>query len=144
MPRNLKGGKNAKKKSNKGTVSRKKEDMPYPNQELNEHVAKITSVLGDKRFNVLFLSDSGLKNETMLSHLSRTASKKQGRIILDSIVKVSKRDFENKCDILYKYDDSEIQQLIREKIIVLEQINDNNDDIEFSNEVDEELDISDI
>lgn len=145
MPRNLKGGNKAKKKSNKDSVRKEKKDVPLPLTEENSHVAKITGVLGDKRFNIIILSDTGLKNETMMSHLSRTASRRQGRIILDSIVKVSKRDFEDKCDILYKYDESEIDFLIQQNIITIED-NKNYDDetgVEFSKEI-EDLDISDI
>lgn len=146
MPRNLKGGKQAKRKSNKDYIGKSKKEMVYPSEEENSHVGKVTSVLGDKRFKVLILSNTGLKNETMMSHLSRTASKRQGRIIVDSIVKISKRDFEDKCDILYQYSQSEIDQLIQEKYIVIENDNSNNNDvIEFSNEVDnDEIDISDI
>lgn len=146
MPRNLKGGNKAKKKSNRDTINRSKKDIPYPQAELNEHIAKVTSVLGDKRFMILFISDTGLKNETMMSHLSRTASRRQGRIIVDSIIKVSKRDFEDKCDILYQYDQNEIQQLMRENIIIVEEKNDDNNDILFSNDIlnEDEIDISDI
>ena len=83
----------------------------------------------------------------MLAHLSRTASRRQGRIILDSIVKVSKRDFEDKCDILYQYNTTEIQKLVKENHINV-QVSNNEDDnnIEFTNEVadDEEFDISGI
>ena len=145
MPRNLKGGNKAKKRSNKDSVRKEKKDIPLPLTEENSHVAKITSVLGDKRFNILILSDTGLKNETMLSHLSRTASRRQGRIILDSIVKISKRDFEDKCDILYKYDESEIQHLMQQKIISIEERqNEDETGIEFCTGNDEEFDISDI
>lgn len=135
MPRNLKGGNKAKKKSNKDTIGRVKKEMVYPSTEENSHIAKVTSVLGDKRFMVLMLSNTGLKDESMMSHLSRTASKRQGRIIVDSIVKISKRDFENKCDILYQYDQNEIQQLIKEDYIQIEVKNDDNDVVEFSNEI---------
>ena len=145
MPRNLKGGNKAKKRSNKDSVRKEKKDIPLPLTEENSHVAKVTSVLGDKRFNILILSDTGLKNETMLSHLSRTAARRQGRIILDSIVKISKRDFEDKCDILYKYDESEIQHLMQQKIISIEERqNEDETGIEFSTGNDEEFDISDI
>jgi len=148
MPRNLKGGNKAKKKSNKDSVRKEKKDIPLPLSEENSHVAKVTSVLGDKRFNIIILSDTGLKNETMMSHLSRTASRRQGRIMLDSVVKVSKRDFEEKCDILYKYDESEIQHLIQQKIISIEERqNEDSGGIEFSiggGGDEEEFNISDI
>ena len=145
MPRNLKGGKGAKKKSNKDSVRKEKKDVPLPLTEENSHVAKITSVLGDKRFRILILSDTGLKNETMMSHLSRTASRRQGKIMLDSIVKISKRDFEDKCDILYKYDDGEVQFLIQQKIITIEEKqNDDSTGIDFTVSGDDEFNVSDI
>lgn len=146
MPRNLKGGNKAKKRSNKDNQQKVTKDIPYPNTEENSHIAKVIKVCGDKRFTIKFLSDTGLKNEEMLSHLSRTASRRQGRIVIDSIVKVSKRDFEDKCDILYQYNPMEIQTLTKEKYIEIEVSTNNDDSIEFSNEVnnDEELDITNI
>ena len=81
----------------------------------------------------------------MISHLPRS-SRKYGRIVNDSIVKVSKRDFENKCDILYTYDPSEVQYLYNKKIIEKdEEQNEDNGDINFIiNNGDDEIDISDI
>ncbi len=146
MPRNLKGGNKAKKKSNKDTQNTQAKDIPLSNKEENSHIAKVIKVYGGCRFNVQFISDTGLKNEEMLAHLSRTASRRQGRVILDSVLKVSKRDFEDKCDILYQYNPSEIQKLVKENYINI-QVSNNADDnnIEFTNEVDdEEFDISGI
>ena len=62
MPKNLKGGNKAKKFSNKSINSRNKKDIPLPIPEENSHIAKVTGVLGDCRFNICFISDSGLKN----------------------------------------------------------------------------------
>lgn len=148
MPRNLKGGNKAKKKSNKDTHNMQSKDIPYPNTEENSHIAKVIKVYGGCRFNVQFISDTGLKNEEMLAHLSRTASRRQGRIILDSVIKVSKRDFEDKCDILYQYNPSEIQKLVKEDYINVQVSNNEEDNnIEFTNEVvndENEIDISGI
>ena len=145
MPRNIKGGNKAKKFSNKSVNSRDKKNIPLPVSEDNSHIAKVTGVLGDCRFNIEFISDSGLKKECMISHLPRS-SRKYGRIGNDSIVKVSKRDFENKCDILYTYDPSEVQYLYNKKIIEKdEEQNEDNGDINFIlNNGDDEIDISDI
>jgi translation initiation factor IF-1 len=146
MPRNLKGGNKAKKKSNKDTHNMQSKDIPYPNTEENSHIAKVIKVYGGCRFNVQFISDTGLKNEEMLAHLSRTASRRQGRIILDSVIKVSKRDFEDKCDILYQYNPSEIQKLVKENHINVQVSNDDDDNnIEFTNEIannENDIDIS--
>ena len=121
-------------------------DIPYPNTEENSHIAKVIKVYGGCRFNVQFISDTGLKNEEMLAHLSRTASRRQGRIILDSVIKVSKRDFEDKCDILYQYNPSEIQKLVKENYINVQVSNDDDDNnIEFTNEIannENDIDIS--
>lgn len=146
MPRNLKGGNKAKKKANKDNIGRGIKDMVYPNEEENSHIAKVIKVLGDKRFTIIYLSDTGYKNEEMMAVLSRTASKRQGRIISDSIVKVSKRDFEDKCDILYQYNPEQVQTLINEKHISIEEKKDNNEDtFEFSNDNDDnDLDIENI
>ena len=148
MPRNLKGGNKAKKKSNKDTQNTQAKDIPYPNNEENSHIAKIIKVYGGCRFNIQFISDTGLKNEEMIAHLSRTASRRQGRIILDSIVKVSKRDFEDKCDILYQYNPSEIQRLVKENYISIQVNNEDDSNIEFTNEIynsgEDEIDISGI
>ena len=146
MPRNLKGGNKAKKKSNKDSHNTQAKDIPYPNKEENSHIAKVIKVYGGCRFNVQFISDTGLKNEEMLAHLSRTASRRQGRIILDSVIKVSKRDFEDKCDILYQYNPSEIQKLVKENHINVQVSNDDDDNnIEFTNEIannENDIDIS--
>ena len=143
MPRNIKGGNKAKKFSNKSVNSRDKKNIPLPVSEDNSHIAKVTGVLGDCRFNIEFISDSGLKKECMISHLPRS-SRKYGRIVNDSIVKVSKRDFENKCDILYTYDPSDVQYLYNKKIIEKdEEQNEDNGDINFIiNNGDDEIDIS--
>ena len=146
MPRNLKGGNKAKMFSNKSVNSRDKRNIPLPVSEDNSHIAKVIGVLGDCRFKIEFISDSGLKKECMISHLPRS-SKKYGRIVNDSIVKVSKRDFENKCDILYTYDPSEVQYLYNKKIIEKdEEKNEDNVDINFiiNNDGDNEIDISGI
>lgn len=143
MPRNLKGGNKAKKKSNKFIGQKSKKDTPLPCEEENSHVAKITGVLGDRRFTIIILSDSGLKNETMLSHLPKTASRRQGRIIVGSIVKISKRDFgEDKGDILYQYDNNEVDYLIQNNIICIEQKSKDNEDFDFCNE--DEINLDDL
>jgi len=143
MPRNLKGGNKAKKFSNKNVSTRSKKDTPIPNIEENSHVARVTGVLGDCRFTIHFVSDSGFKNESMISHLPKS-SRKFGRVMNGSYVKVSKRDFENKSDILYIYDGTEVDYLIKECIIEKnqEQIMEENG-ISFSKE-EEDFDISDI
>ena len=147
MPKNLKGGNKAKKKSNKNANFNTRKEIPYPNVEENSHIAKVIKIYGGCRFNVQFISDTGLKNEEMLAHLSRTASKRQGRIILDSIIKVSKRDFEDKCDILYQYDTGEIQRLVKENYINVQVSNsEDENNIEFTNDDlnDNDIDISGI
>ena len=147
MPRNINGGNKAKKFSNKTVNFRDKKNIPLPVSEDNLHIAKVTGVLGDCRFNIEFISDTGLKKECMISHLPRS-SRKYGRIVNESIVKVSKRQFENKCDILYTYDQSEVQYLRNKKIIdINEEQTEDNGDINFiqdSGGGDDEYDISNI
>lgn len=145
MPRNTKGGNKAKKFSNKSVNSRDKKNIPLPVAEDNSHIAIVNGVLGDCRFNIEYISDTGLKKESMISHLPRS-SRKYGRVVVGSIVKVSKRDFENKCDILYTYDPSEVQYLLNKKIIEKkEEKIDDETGITFEVENnDEDFDISDI
>jgi len=143
MPRNLKGGNKAKKKSNKGAGVRTRKDIPLPEEDENSHIAKVISVLGDCRFNIEIISDTGIKKEVMISHLSKSA-RRFGRVVSGSIVKVSKRDFENKCDILYTYDPSEVDFLNNNNFIDKNECTLNEEGgISFTNEAnDEDLDIS--
>jgi translation initiation factor IF-1 len=143
MPRNLKGGNKAKKKSNKSLSVRNRKDIPLPEEDENSHIAKVTSVLGDCRFNIEILSDTGIKKELMISHLPRS-SRRFGRVVIGSIVKVSKRDFENKCDILYTYDPSEVDYLVSSNYIDKDNESSTEEGgISFTNEViEDELDIS--
>jgi len=61
MPRNTKGGNKAKKFSNKSVNSRDKKNIPLPVAEDNSHIAIVNGVLGDCRFNIEYISDTGLK-----------------------------------------------------------------------------------
>ena len=139
MPRNLKGGNKAKKQGSKNTGIRKVKDTPLPNKDDNQHVGIVTKILGDCRFNVKIISDNGLKNEEITSWLA-ASKKKYGRIVLDSYVLVSKRDFENKCDILYPYDKSDIENLLSNNIIERGIREDEDEDIIFANEDDLNID----
>ena len=79
----------------------------------------------------------------MISHLPRS-SRRFGRVVIGSIVKVSKRDFENKCDILYTYDPSEVDYLVSSNYIDKDNESSTEEGgISFTNEViEDELDIS--
>lgn len=142
MPRNLKGGNKAKKQGSKNVGMRKEKETPLPNSDDNQHVGKVIKILGDCRFTVKILSNNGLKNEEIISWLA-ASKKRYGRIVLDSYVLVSKREFENKCDILYPYDKNDIEFLLNNKNIEREEKNDQEGDIIFS-EDNADLDIDNI
>ena len=142
MPRNLKGGNKAKKQGSKNVGMRKEKETPLPNSDDNQHVGKVIKILGDCRFTVKILSNNGLKNEEIISWLA-ASKKRYGRIVLDSYVLVSKREFENKCDILYPYDKNDIEFLLNNKNIEREEKNDQEGDIIFA-EDNADLDIDNI
>ena len=142
MPKNLKGGNKAKRQGNKNTNLNKIKDTPEPNNNENQHVGIVTKVLGDCRFTVKILSNNGYKNEEMISWLS-AGKKRIGRVANDSYILVSKRDFEDKCDILYLYDRTDIENLYKNKIIEKE-IKEENDDELFIIGNEDDLNIDDI
>ena len=142
MPRNLKGGNKAKKQGSKNVGIRKTKETPLPNIDDNQHIGKVIKILGDCRFTVKILSNNGLKNEEIISWLA-ASKKKYGRIILESYVLVSKREFENKCDILYPYDKNDVDFLLNNKNIEREESQQNAEGIIFGND-DEDMDIDDI
>lgn len=143
MPRNLKGGNKAKKQGSKNVNARRNREAPFPNAEDNQHIAVVNKILGDCRFNVKILSNNGLKNEEIICWLP-ASKKKYGRVQLDSYVLMSKREFENKADILYLYNSSDVENLVQYKIIERDIENKETDDIIFTERNDDEIEIDNI
>lgn len=141
MPKNLKGGNKAKKQGNKNINNRPK-DTVVPDVLQNQHVGKVIKLLGDCRFMVKILSNNGLKDEEIISWLS-AGKKRYGRIMIDSIILVSKRDFENKCDILYLYNQGDVDYLLNKKIIeTVSEKREEEDDVLFEFNESAETDIN--
>lgn len=147
MPKNLKGGNKAKKQRNNIDFLKVKE-TPIPEESENSHIAKIVGILGDCRFKCKIINADGISPTEILVHLPKS-SKKFGRVIGDSIVKISLRDFEvNKGDILYNYSQTDIQFLVSNGYMteLVTSTNNENDDFIFSdvNDNNENLNISEI
>jgi translation initiation factor IF-1 len=136
MPKNLKGGNKAKKfKNSTDTLSVK--ETPIPLQSENSHVAKIVGIMGDCRFKCKIVTADGISPTDIIVHLPKS-SRKFGRIVSDSIVKISLRDFEvNKGDILYNYNQNDIQFLINNGYMtnMVSNTNNENDELIFSDDV---------
>lgn len=97
------GKKNNKKKSksNKGFTTR---DLQYKTD--GQEYAKIIKVNGDCRFDCLCID-----GKIRLGHI-RGSLKKRSRIVLNDIVLVSLREFQDrKCDIILQYKSDEIRKL---------------------------------
>ena len=136
MPKNLKGGNKAKKFKNSADMLSFKE-TPVPQQSENSHIAKIVGILGDCRFKCKIVTAEGISPTDIIVHLPKS-SRKFGRIIADSLVKISLRDFEvNKGDILYNYTQPDIQFLISNGYMtnMVSNTNNENDELIFSDDV---------
>lgn len=85
-------------------------------KEDNEEYGRIEKNLGDGRFNVNLAT--GVSMICILAKRFRKKQKKGGNkcekvfICIGDIILVSFRSFENKCDIIHKYEKSEITKLI--------------------------------
>ena len=109
MVKNKKGGNKAKRKKNKDPEEYSKQLLL---KEESQIYAKVTNILGNCRFELI---DNN--NKTYLGIL-RGNMKKKVWIRKDNIVLCSLRQYEdNKVDIFHKYNDFEVQQLIKIKEI---------------------------
>lgn len=151
MPKNKgKGGKNFKK-------GKKKLGAPTDKRDLMRNVpgesvyAKVTKILGDHRVEVFCMD-----GQTRIAHI-RGKFRNKVWINRDDIILVGLRDFQDgKCDVVNKYDASEIRKLKFEKEINFTETDekdnqnvdfDDDDDIKFDDEEDEkkeDLKIDDI
>ncbi len=138
MVKNSSGGKIAKTKARKNMTVRptlkyeeliKTEDQEY---------AKILTVNGGGRYRVKCYDDIERLG------ISRSKINRNEKIIVGSIVLISKRDYQdNKCDILYVYNREEIEILIKygdiNSSFIDKENTDITSDIQFSNQQEEEL-----
>jgi translation initiation factor 1A len=74
-----------------------------------EEYAKVSKALGDKRV-MLVLVDG----KQMIAHIPGKFTKKKIWVNVDSVVLVSRREFENdKMDIIHLYDNDEVKKLVK-------------------------------
>ena len=136
MPKNTKGGKKAKSLKNSDNISKNRGEIPVPLNEDDSHVAVITKVYGDGRYQCQVVNSNGLQSESYPVNLSKGTKNKYGKGIIigvDTYVLISIREFQkDKGDILFIYRDSELSYLVENgHIITVSKIN-NKNDIEFS------------
>lgn len=104
MPKNITGGNKSKKGKNldrpdlKGIPVKENEDEDY---------ALVERMLGNGRLHVICSTD----NKIRLAHIRGAMFYKKVKIQKGDILLVSIRPYQKeKCDVLYKYEDSQLQQ----------------------------------
>ncbi len=103
-----KGG-NKQRKGKKVRIPNKNEDIPVPEVDDDSHVGIVLNPLGDCRFNVQQLTKTAAA-KTYICHLSK-GKQKGGYIVAGTYVLFSIREFEDKGDIIYTYNDDEVSHL---------------------------------
>lgn len=104
MVKNKIGGKKTKKKASKNDDTYTRELIL---KEQDQFYGKITKVLGSCRFEI-----TGIDDKSYLG-IARGVMKNKVWINLDNYVLYTVRDFqENKVDIIHKYNEDEVRQLI--------------------------------
>lgn len=74
-----------------------------------EEYAKVSKILGDKRVMVVLVD-----NQQIIAHIPGKFTKKKIWVNIDSVVLVSRREFENdKMDIIHLYDHDEVKKLVK-------------------------------
>ncbi len=107
MVKNTTGGNKTKNKARKNIAQTRSINYSEISKTDDQDYAKILKVFGSGRYQVLCLSD---KIERL--GISRGKMNSRGKIVIDSLVLISKRDYQDsKCDILYLYDRDELKVL---------------------------------
>jgi len=102
--KNKKGGNKTKKQKNLVQVERK---LELKDENEPQEYAQIKKMFGNSRFEV-----ECFDGQTRLAHARGILKKKKVFVKLNDIVVVSLRDFQdNKCDIIYVYNQNEVKQL---------------------------------
>ncbi len=136
MPRNLHGGKQAKKGANKNVQAKKgKDETPLPDETENQHIGQIVKILGDCRYIAKIINKNTIALDELMVHLPGSLRRKY-RISLSSIIIVSHREFENKGDICYLYSADDKEYLVG-KGYIFENNNNNNNNEEEDEEEDD-------
>lgn len=118
MPKNKKGGSGHKKRKNKDTLDRTKRKLIKRGGN-NEEYAIIQKALGNCRFTVLCTNHknkSGKDDDNTKQRIAHIrGSLKRVRMHVDDLVLVSVRPYQDdKCDIVHKYFDFEVEKLKRQ------------------------------
>lgn len=129
MTRNTIGGKGHKKA--KKHVHSEKRNMPYKDAEEGTDYAIVKKLLGSGWVNLMCLSD----NKVRLGKIRGNMYKKIWIGTAD-VVLISYRGFQdNKCDIVFKYNNEEIQVLINRGQITYEQLQGEDKNVPDDNEL---------
>ena len=149
MVKNLKGGSGHKKCKN-STNKQERRKMEYRQKEYNEVYGIITKILGNGRVTTTYIDDitsePGVQQTTL--GIIRNSIRRQ-KFSVGNIILISLRPYQNdKVDIIYKYNDYEINILRKQKQIneyLLETNSDKdkfNDKTHFYNDDDDDEDTS--
>jgi len=133
MPINKKGGNNAKK--NKNSVNRyNNRPTPIPSIEEKTRLMIIKRVSGDCRFLGNYIGNNGIIEKLYITHLPKS-SRKYGRVVVESIVLVSVREFqEDLSDIVYLYNANDVEFLKKNGYINASILDTDEDIVSFRNE----------
>ena len=108
MPNN-KGGKKYKRNKN---IAQENRNTRFKDEDESQEYAQITSALGNCRFDVLCF-DGKSRLAIMCGKMKKRVFVNQGELVLVSLRELQ----DSKCDIIHKYNDSDIQKFRQKKMI---------------------------
>ena len=121
MPKNLKGGSHHKKMASKDTKSSSMFKMRYVNpNEPSEMYAKVTNVYGGGMLEVM--CNDGVRRLCVIRRKFKGRNKRDNQISINSVLIVGLREWEvvqkgkkEKVDLLYVYDNNQLETLKKNK-----------------------------
>lgn len=117
MTKNTTGGKKHKLQKNKNTTLTKRIlILPEHITDTHAYISQVSFVCGNSYFRVKIIDKNGFTNEELLVHLSK-GYYYIGRVLKGSFVLITKRDYENKGDIIMLYNENEIMILKNKRLI---------------------------
>lgn len=147
MPKNLKGGNKTKSQKN-SNGSTKNRDLPVPEEGDDSHVSIITKVQGDGRYLCQIIDENGIQPKIYPVNLSKGTKFKYAKNIIVGIgtyVLIAVREFQkDKGDIIFVYKDSEVNYLIENDYILIKNTADENEEIQFSDVIENEINFSEV
>ena len=144
MTKNLKGGSHHKKMASKDTKSSGMLKMRYVNpNETSEIYAIVTNIYGGGMLEVK--CNDGVKRLCVIRRKFKGRNKRDNQISLNSVLIVGLREWEvvqknkkEKVDLLYVYDNNQVETLKKNKNEKITLFDDEKDSVEFDN-VDDEI-----